>query len=104
MTAKVAKSFYSTAISHRDIPGVYLASYAIPGQAPQYVTVNGQVRIFHDKEEAELAGFKVMVSKLNKAQDVQEFVARSSVNRQPRPLRPVRAPAPTIESVFGKKK
>ena len=108
MTAKVAKSFYSSANSHRDFPGSYLASYAIPGEVPQYVTVNGRVRLFtgdNAKTEAELAGFKVLVSKLNKAQDVQEFVARRSKAQQPKVYRastPQTSAATEAEKVFRK--
>jgi len=114
--SKPAKSFYSTAIGHRDIPGAYLGSYAIPGEPPQWVTQGGQVRIFtgpNAKTEAELAGFKVLVSKLNRAHDVQEFVARRAQVQQPRVYRAPRGTTKTdrlereehtIESVFGKTK
>lgn len=103
---KVSKSFYSTAIPHREIPWTYLATFAIPGEQAQWVLENGSPKQFKNAMEAELAGFRVMMAKLNKTRDVQGFLTKrhSTIRTFHAPDERVRRSEPTVESVFGRKK
>lgn len=105
---KVSQAFYSTAIEHKELPGCYMASFATPGEAPMWVLdSDGRPKIFTRPDQAELAGFRVMVARLNRARDVQTFQTKNykrrggikvfrSVEDRERDL--------TIEQVFGKKR
>lgn len=105
---KVAQAYYSTAVEHREMPGCYLATFAIPGDAPQWVNdTDGRPKIFKRADEAELAGFKVMVSKLNRARDVQSFRTKDGFKRKGG-IKVFRSADTedhkhTVESVFGRK-
>jgi hypothetical protein len=104
---KPSQAFYSTAIEHKEMPGCYMASFATPGEAPLWVNgPDGKAKLFRSAMEAELAGFRVMASKLNKSRDVQSFMTRRD-RRQG--IKTHHAPdhwnrEPTVQSVFGKKK
>jgi len=105
---KVSQSFYSTAVSHKEVLGVYQASFAVPGEAPLWVTErDGKTpKLFRDAVEAELAGFRVMASRLNRSRDVQSFQTRR--DRQNGGIRSFRSEESkkqkhTVETVFGKR-
>ncbi len=102
---KVSKSFYSTAIPHREVPWAYLATFAIPGESAQWVLENGSPKQFRSAMEAELAGFRVMMAKLNKTRDVQGFLTKrhNTIRTFHAPEDKHRVSEPTVESVFGKK-
>jgi hypothetical protein len=104
---RVSQAFYSTAIEHKEVPGWYLASFATPGEAPLWVNgPDGKAKLFRSAIEAELAGFRVMASKLNKSRDVQSFMTgrdrRQSIKGYHAPDHENREP--TVQSVFGNKK
>lgn len=82
--SKVSKSYYSAAIGHREAPGVFMASFAVPGEPAQWVTEGGRQKLFTTSDEAELAGFRVLAAKLNRALNSQEFKAKPSNQPQPR--------------------
>ena len=104
---KVSQSFYSTAVSHKEVPGVYQASFAVPGEAPLWVTErDGKTpKLFRDADEAELAGFRVMASRLNRSREVQSFQTKR--DRQRGGIRSFRSEVKkqqhTVETVFGKR-
>jgi len=111
---KVANSYYSTAVGHREIDGIYLATFALPGEAPQWVTdpKDGKPKHFTSAGEAELAGFRVMASKLNRARQEQDFHVkgnggRAGSNGHKNTIKSwsatPRAEQNTVDSVFGKK-
>jgi hypothetical protein len=100
---KVASAYYATAVGHKQIDGIYLGTFAVPGEAPQWVTDDkGRPKHFRSANEAELAGFKMMMARLNRARQEQSFHVKGS-----KPIKSWTAPAPTneptVESVFGKK-
>ncbi|MCA1379524.1 hypothetical protein I6F34_01645 [Bradyrhizobium sp. BRP05] len=100
---KLSHSFYSAAVGHREIDGIYLASFALPGETPQWVIdKDGKPKQFRSADEAELAGFRVMAAKLNKARDVQSFMTKRKNG-----IKSYHAPEPkqehTVESVFRKR-
>jgi hypothetical protein len=105
---KVATAFYSAAVGHREINGIYMASFAIPGDPPQWVTdTDGKSpKHFRSAMEAELAGFRVMAAKLNRSRDVQSFMTKRPKNKtiQTYHAPPEQKVGPTVESVFGKKR
>jgi hypothetical protein len=105
---KVASAFYSTAVNHREVGGLYLATFGIPGSPPMWVNdTDGTPKIFRSHDEAVLAGFKVLVSKLNRARQQQDFKVRGERAPPKNTIKSWSAPreqgGPTIESVFGKK-
>ncbi|WP_316201033.1 MULTISPECIES: hypothetical protein [unclassified Bradyrhizobium] len=101
---KVSQSFYSAAVGHHEIDGVYLSSFAIPGDPAQWVTGDdGKPKLFRSAEAAELAGFRVMAAKLNKARDIQSFLTKGRKQTIKTYHAPERKGEPTAESVFGKK-
>ena len=109
---KVANSYYSTAVGHREISGIYLATFALPGEAPMWVTdpKDGKPKHFTSATEAELAGFRVMASKLNRARQEQDFHVkghRAGSNGSKNTIKSwsatPRAEEHTVQSVFGKK-
>jgi hypothetical protein len=107
--SKVANSYYSAAVPHKEMNGLYQASFGIPGEAPQWVNgKDGNPEIFRNHDQAVLAGFRVMVAKLNRAKQEQEFHVRGQ-SHSPKNhtikswTAPQRAEQHTIQSVFGKK-
>jgi hypothetical protein len=101
---KVANAYYSTAVNHKEIDGLYQATFGIPGEPPMWVNeTNGQPKTFRTADEAVLAGFKVMVSKLNRARQEQSFQVRGDKNNIKRWSAP-QEKGPTIEQVFGGKR
>jgi hypothetical protein len=113
MTAKPATAFYATSIEHKDLSGHFMGSFAIPGLPPQWVTKpDGQPRHFRTAVEAELAAFRVLLSKLNRARDEQRFQTKRDAKREKAKNQIVsyHAPEPsvadrrhTVESVFGQR-
>jgi hypothetical protein len=103
---KPSRSYYSAAVEHKEVPGCFMASFATPGEAPMWVTgSDGKPKIFISQDGAELAGFRVMVSRLNRARNVQQFETKGYTRTGG--IKVFRAEEPkqthTIESVFGKK-
>ncbi|WP_316207531.1 hypothetical protein [Bradyrhizobium sp. SZCCHNR3118] len=108
---KVSQSYYSTAVEHRDMPGCYMASFASPGEAALWVTgPDAKPKVFTSAIEAELAGFRVMASRLNRARDTQRFEMKGyrSAKANGRGIKAFRVEERkeehTVESVFGSKK
>ncbi|WP_315739998.1 MULTISPECIES: hypothetical protein [unclassified Bradyrhizobium] len=103
---KVASSFYSAAVPHRDIDGLYHATFGIPGDQPQWVNgQDGKRDVFRSHDAAVLAGFRVLVAKLNRARQEQTFQVKGHVHPRTRSwTAPVDTREPTIEQVFGSKK
>ncbi|MEH2517352.1 hypothetical protein V1279_002925 [Bradyrhizobium sp. AZCC 1610] len=105
---KVAQAYYSTAVEHKEMPGCFMATFATPGEAPMWVNDrDGKPKIFRDAAEAELAGFRVMVARLNRARSVQTFQTNGKSYRQKGGIKVFRAAEerkgePTIHTVFGK--
>jgi hypothetical protein len=102
--SKPAQSFYSAAVGHREINGIYLATFAMPGDLPQWVTdESGKPKHFGSAMEAELAGFRVMATKLNKVRDVQACMTKRDRKRGIKAYHaPKQTREPTVEQVFGK--
>lgn len=95
-----SKSLYSAAVSSREIPGAFHASFALPGEPPAWVMENGQKKLFISAEAAELAGWRIIASKLNKAHDVQTFLVKRA-QKQAEQIKSYHAPdkkAPTAEA------
>ena len=100
---KVAHAFYSTAMTHKEIDGLYMATFGIPGEPPMWVNdTNGKPKAFRSQDEAVLAGFKVMASKLNRARQngfqVKGDKPRNTIKSWSAPPEQ----GPTVESVFGR--
>jgi hypothetical protein len=105
---KIANSFYSTAVSHKEVDGLYLATFGIPGLPPEWVNgPDGKPKTFRDQDEAVLAGFKVLISKLNKARQEQNFhVKGDHAPQHKNTIKSWSAPresGPTVDTVFGKR-
>jgi hypothetical protein len=104
---KVANAYYSTAVTHKELDGLYKATFGIPGEPPMWVNgPDGQPKTFRTQDEAVLAGFKVMVSKLNRARQQQDFQVRGDRAPPKNTIKSWAAPqerGPTVDSVFGKK-
>lgn len=104
---KPATAYYVAAIPHKQVPGIFQASFGMPGDAPAWVLGHdGRPDVFTNALEAELAGYRVLISKLNKARGVQEVHVKGSGKHQ---IRSYRAPEGNshqaeIDAVFGKKK
>lgn len=112
---KVANAYYSSAVEHSGISGLFHATFGIPGHPPQWVNgPDGKPKLFRARDEAILSGFKVMVARLNRARQEQDFLVkkggspRSDVvkggthkNRITSWSSPPEK-GPTVESVFGK--
>lgn len=104
---KIAKSYYSTAVGHKEVDGLYHATFGIPGEPPMWVNgTDGKPKTFRSQDEAVIAGFKMMVAKLNRARQEQDFHVKGhghhkntikSWSAEPR------ANEPTVNSVFGKR-
>jgi hypothetical protein len=105
---KVARAFYSTAVEHKEMDGLYHASFGIPGEPPMWVNdTDGKPKTFRDRDEAVLAGFKVMVSKLNRARQEQDFQVRGERAVPKNTIKSWSAPKdrePTLDQIFGKKR
>lgn len=101
---KAARSYYSAAVGHKEMDGLYLATFGIPGELPMWVTeADGKPKVFRSHDEAVLAGFKVLVTKLNRSRQEQDFRVKGDKAKDT--IRSWSAPkeqGPTIESVFGK--
>jgi hypothetical protein len=101
---KVATSFYSTAVGHKQMDGLYLATFGIPGEPPLWVNdTDGKPKTFRSPDEAVLAGFKVMVSKLNRARQEQSFQVKGAKQTIKTWKAPSKDDEPTVDKVFGKK-
>jgi hypothetical protein len=104
---KVANAFYSTAVGHKEIDGLYHATFGIPGEPAMWVNdTDGKPKVFRSHDEAVLAGFKVMVSKLNRARQQQDFQVRGEKAAPKNNIKSWSSPregGPTVNSVFGKK-
>jgi hypothetical protein len=102
---KVASAFYSTAVAHKEINGLYHATFGIPGEPPQWVNgKDGKPDTFRSHDAAVIAGFRVMVSKLNRARQEQDFHVKGGPHKNT--IKTWTAPkesGPTVDSVFGKK-
>jgi hypothetical protein len=105
---KVSQSFYSTAIEHKEVSGCFMASFATPGETAMWVhdSNTGKPKLFRTAVEAELAGFRVMASRLNRARDVQTFQTKGY--KEKGGIRSFRTEdsrntEPTVERVFGKR-
>lgn len=105
---KVASAFYSAAVGHSEIDGIYMASFAVRGDPPQWVTDKDgkSPKHFRSADQAELAGFRGMVARLNRSRGVQSFVTKRPKNKtiQTYHAPPEKKGGHTIESVFGKKR
>jgi hypothetical protein len=103
---KIANAFYSTAVTHKEIDGLYQATFGIPGEPPVWVNdTDGKPKVFRSQDEAVLAGFKVMVAKLNRARQQQDFQVRGERVAHKNTIKSWSAPqqsGPTVDSVFGK--
>ncbi len=106
MTKKPSTSFFAAAVGHREMDGLYFASFAMPGEYPAWVTdPGGKPKLFRNAMEAELAAFRVLASKLNKSRDVQEFLVKRNSRTATRTFHaPERPQQHTVQSVFGNKK
>lgn len=103
---KVATSYYSAAAAHPEIDGLYMATIGIPGEPPTWVNDDhGNPKTFRGYDEALLAGFKVMMKKLNHALNEQDFRVKgykANIGKI-RSFRTVeKSGEPTVDSVFGK--
>jgi hypothetical protein len=105
---KVASAYYSTAVAHKQVDGLYQATFGIPGLPPMWVTdTDGSPKIFRSQDGAVLAGFKVMVTKLNRTRQQQDFqvkgarVAKNTIKSWSSSEQ--RTNEPTVATVFGKK-
>lgn len=101
---KIANAYYSAVVAHKEVDGLYHATFGIPGHAPEWVLgKNGQPETFRDHDQAMLAGFKIMVSKLNRARHEQDFrVKGHHSNKQTRVWTAPAENGPTVDSVFGR--
>ena len=106
--SKPSSAFYSAAVGHSEIDGIYMASFAVRGDQPEWVTDKDgkSPKHFRSADQAELAGFRVMVAKLNRSRGVQSFVTKRPKNKtiQTYHAQPEKKGGHTIESVFGKKR
>lgn len=98
---KIANSYYSTAVSHREVDGLYHATFGIPGNAPEWVNgADGKPKIFRSQDEAVIAGFKILISKLNRARQEQDFHVRGDVHHRKETIKSwsaeTRASEPTV--------
>jgi hypothetical protein len=103
---KVASAYYSTAVGHKEIDGLYQATFGIPGEAPMWVIdTYGKPKVFRTADEAVLAGFKVMVSKLNRARQEQSFGVKGGARKNTIKSWSAeqKTNEPTVATVFGKK-
>ncbi|MGJ4945192.1 hypothetical protein ACQR1W_31845 [Bradyrhizobium sp. HKCCYLS1011] len=103
---RVASAFYAAAVPHPDTDGLYYSTFGIPGDPPQWVNgQDGKRDVFRSHDAAVLAGFKVMVAKLNRARQEQTFQVKGHPGPKTRSwTAPVDTREPTIEQVFGSKK
>ncbi|MGJ4953171.1 hypothetical protein [Bradyrhizobium sp. HKCCYLS20291] len=107
---KGSQYYYSTAVEHREMPGCYMGSFASPGEAALWVTgPDAKPKVFTSAMEAELAGFRVMASRLNRARDTQRFEMKGYRSvKAGGGIKAFRAEERkeehTVESVFGSKK
>ncbi|WP_439357962.1 hypothetical protein [Bradyrhizobium sp. DASA03007] len=101
---KIANSYYSAVVSHQEMPGIYMSTFAVPGDPPQWVLdEKGRPKYFRSSDEAELAGFRLMAAKLNRARQEQEFRVKGRRNKHTRVWTAPPEDGPTIDTVFGKK-
>jgi hypothetical protein len=84
---KDANRYYSAAVGHREIPGLWLATFGIPGKPAQWVMDGAKQKTFLTAEEAELAGFRIIASILNRALQPQTFKVKENEN----PIRAARS-------------
>jgi hypothetical protein len=103
---KVANAYYSTAVAHKQVEGLFQATFGIPGEPPEWVNdAHGKPQIFRSAEEAMLAGFKRLVSRLNRTRQDQDFHVKGSppVKNTIKSWSAPKDTGPTIDSVFGRK-
>jgi hypothetical protein len=104
---KIANAYYSAVVAHKEVDGLYHATYGIPGHSPEWVLGrNGQPETFRDHDQAMLAGFRLMVAKLNRARHEQDFRVKGHQhgNKTTRVwIAPTDSREPTVDQVFGKK-
>lgn len=98
--AKHASKFYSVAVNHPELPGAYLASFAMPGHAPEWVMDGRVQKIFITPESAEIAGFRAMMARMNFASQAQNFSMKNP--DKIRVSRPAPSQTKMIESVRSK--
>ena len=103
---KVARSYYSAAVSHKQIDGLYHGTIGIPGEPPQWVLGrDGKPDNFQSRDGALLAGFRLLISRLNRARQQQDFQVRGERAAPKNKIRSWSAPpesGPTVDSVFGR--
>lgn len=103
--ARPNTKYFAAAAPHAEIPGAYLGSFGLPGEVTQWVMERGQQKVFGVAEDAELAGYRILMSRLNGARNTQTFVPRRSVvgTNSRKQLLQSKSDGPTVESVFGRK-
>jgi len=104
---KLATAYYSSAVPHKQVDGLYQATFAIPGVVSMWVEgPGGRPKVFRNAGEAELAGYRMMVSKLNRSRNVQSFGVKGRGVIGIRSFRPAdnENNEPTVNSVFGGRK
>lgn len=98
---KLETKFWAASVGHREMPNKYMACFAVPGLASQWVMDGARQRIFDTAWEAELAAWKALAAKLNRALGSQEIVVRPNQNREPRVYRKdSKGQLTEIDSVF----
>lgn len=89
--SKVSRSFFAAAVAHKEMPGAYMASFAMAGEPPQWITQGGKPQMFDSAIEAELAGMRILLKKLNNAYHVQEFKSRPTDMPHPKKKESIRS-------------
>jgi hypothetical protein len=106
-TKRVATSYYFCSIEHKEVSGIFMGSFALAGEAPQWVTgADGKPRQFRDSLQAEINAARVLLSKINRAHDPQKFTTKRDAKRNSIvSFRPTERPTKdlTVEDVFGKR-
>jgi hypothetical protein len=102
--AKTTTKYFSASVPHSEIPGAFLGSFGLPGKPTEWVVDRGQRKVFGTAEDAELAGYRIIMMHLNGARDTQSFVSkrRSTDDRPRRRTLSLRPGEPSIDEVFKK--
>lgn len=85
--AKNSSKYYSVAVSHPELPGAYLSSFAIPGSPPEWIMEGRSQKIFTSPESAEIAGFRAMMARMNLSSQAQNFIMRNPTRVAPLPTK-----------------